>query len=244
MNGYTLIRNWYNFKFSHTEKVRHIHSDFYCYLVDQWNRLGQKKHFGLPTSMTMELLQIGSYNTYKKTLDDLIDWGFVELVKDSRNQHQSKIVALSINDEPTDKALDKATIKATDKATDKPTDTIIEQKNNITIEQHIPASGFDFLKALIGLGVDKQVAQDWIKVRFKLKASNTLTAFKKIEAEISKSGRDANWCITKAVEKSWRGFEAKWIENTKHQAQSKSAAHVHTGVQLEQVPTFKNKITL
>ena len=69
------------------------------------------------------------------------------MIKDSRNQHQSKIVALLLNDEATDKALDEATIKATDKATikatdkatdkptDKPTDTIIEQKNNRTIEQ-------------------------------------------------------------------------------------------------------------
>jgi hypothetical protein len=71
---------------------------------------------------------------------------------------------------------------------------------------------FDFLTSLLDLGVDKQVASDWMKVRAKLKASNTLTAFKKISAEINKSGRDANWCITKAVEKSWRGFEAGWIE--------------------------------
>jgi hypothetical protein len=79
-------------------------------------------------------------------------------------------------------------------------------------EQEKPTSGFDFLDSLIQLGVDKQVADDWIKVRAKHKASNTQTAFKKIVAEIEKSGRDANWCITKAVEKSWRGFEAEWVK--------------------------------
>jgi len=79
-------------------------------------------------------------------------------------------------------------------------------------KKDIPTSGFDFLDSLIQLGVDKQVATDWIKVRAKHKASNTQTAFKKIVAEIEKSGRDANWCITKAVEKSWRGFEAEWVK--------------------------------
>ena len=48
MNGYNLIRDWYNFKFDNPSKVKAIHSDFYCYLIDRWNRLGQKQEFGLP----------------------------------------------------------------------------------------------------------------------------------------------------------------------------------------------------
>ncbi len=128
MNGYDLTRNWYNFKFENISKVKAIHSDLYFYSVDLWNRLGQKKEFGLPTSVTMESLGIGSYNTYKKTLQDLIDFGFIKLIQDSKNQHQSKVVALSKIDKATDKPLD----KAHNKATDKPLDTINKQrtKNN------------------------------------------------------------------------------------------------------------------
>ena len=118
MNGYNLLRDWYNYKFSHPSKVKAIHSDMYCYLIDLWNRLGQKDEFGLPTQVTMEALGIGSYNTYKKTFEDLVEFGFVKLIADSKNQHQSRIVALSKNDkasdEAPDKALDKAHIKATD----------------------------------------------------------------------------------------------------------------------------------
>ena len=133
MNGYNLSRNWYNFKFDNPTKTNARHSDMYFYIVDLWNRLGQKSEFGLPTMVTMELLQIGSYNTYKKTLNDLIDFGFIKIIKESKNQHQSKIIALSKYDKATDKALDKAHNKATDKATD----TIIEQRtiNKETIEQ-------------------------------------------------------------------------------------------------------------
>ena len=132
MNGYNLIRNWYAFKFDNPSKCKAIHSDMYCYLVDLWNRLGQKNEFGLPTQMTMEVLGIGSYNTYKKALDSLIEFGFVIIVSDSINQHQSKVVALSNFDKATYKALDKATIKATDEATDKATDTIYKPINQVT----------------------------------------------------------------------------------------------------------------
>lgn len=132
MNGYNLIRDWYNFKFENPSKVKASHSDFYCYLIDRWNRLGQKHEFGLPTSVTMEALGIGSYNTYKKTLQDLIDFGFIKLVAESKNQHQSKVVALSKNDKAPDKALDEATNKAPDKATD----TITKQMNKGTNEQY------------------------------------------------------------------------------------------------------------
>lgn len=131
MNGYNLIRAWYNFRFENPSKTNARHSDLYCYLVDQWNRLGQKKEFGLPTFYTMECLGIGSYNTYKKTLSDLVAFGFIKIIKDSKNQHNSKIVALSNFDKALDKALDKATTKAVDKALD----TIDKQLNNETKEE-------------------------------------------------------------------------------------------------------------
>lgn len=129
MNGYNLLRDWFNFKFANPSKTKAIHSDFYCYLIDRWNRLGQKHEFGLPTSVTMEALGIGSYNTYKKTLNDLVEFGFVTIVSESKNQYQSKIVAISKNDKANDKALDEANNKATD--------TIYKQENNRTIEQDI-----------------------------------------------------------------------------------------------------------
>ena len=135
MNGYNLSRDWYSFKFENIGKVKAIHSDMYFYIIDLWNRLGQKENIGLPTSVTMECLGIGSYNTYKKTLQDLIDFGFIKLIQESKNQYSSKIIAISKTDKATDKALDKATIKATDKALDKATDTIDKQMNKGTKEQ-------------------------------------------------------------------------------------------------------------
>jgi len=139
MNGYQLTRNWYNYKFENPDKVRHVHSDMYFYIVDLWNRLGQKEKIGLPTSFTMNALGIGSYNTYKKALKELIDFGFIREISESRNQYQSRIIALSINDKATNKALDSALSindKATDETPDEATDSIIEQKNNRTINNN------------------------------------------------------------------------------------------------------------
>jgi hypothetical protein len=112
MNGYNLTRAWYDYKFENPSKCKHVHSDLYFYCVDLWNRLGNKKEFGLPTSITMENVGISSYNTYKKAIQDLVDFGFIVIVKKSINQHHSTIVALSKIDEAIDKAKDKAHIKA------------------------------------------------------------------------------------------------------------------------------------
>jgi hypothetical protein len=136
MNGYNLTRKWYNFKFENPDITKSIHSDLYFYIIDLWNRLGHKDKIGLPTNTTMQCLNIGSYNTYKKTLDDLIEFGFIILICDSKNQHKSKVIALSKNDEATDEALD----KAIDKASDEASDTIIKLLNNniykLIIENH------------------------------------------------------------------------------------------------------------
>ena len=135
MNGYDLSRDFFAFKFENTNKIKANHTELYFYIIDLWNRLGQKKDFGLPTSVTMECLGIGSYNTYKKTLNDLIEFGFIILISDSKNQYQSKVIAISNFDKALDKALDKATIKALDKAPDKALDSIDKQINNITNKQ-------------------------------------------------------------------------------------------------------------
>jgi hypothetical protein len=160
MNGYDLSREFFAYKFENSNKIKANHTELYFYIIDLWNRLGQKKEFGLPTSVTMECLGIGSYNTYKKTLNDLIEIGFIKLISDSKNQHYSKVIAISNFDKALDKALDKATIKAVDKAPDKAVDSIDKQINNITNKQinniykqfaHLKIS-FDEFDKLLNLG--------------------------------------------------------------------------------------------
>lgn len=83
---------------------------------------------------------------------------------------------------------------------------------NISINPLTPAK-FSFLEALVGLGVSKETAQSWMQVRKVKKMVNTEIAFRAIEREIAKSGREAEECVRLAVVKSWGGFKAEWMEN-------------------------------
>lgn len=75
------------------------------------------------------------------------------------------------------------------------------------------SKNFDFKTSIIDLGVEKQIAEDWMKVRAKKKAANTKTAFNAIKKQIEISGVPANECVKIAAEKSWQGLKAEWIIN-------------------------------
>lgn len=92
-----------------------------------------------------------------------------------------------------------------------------EDNKDINISSSIKGR-FDFLKSLIALGVKEQTARDWMQVRKEKKASNTETAFRKIEQEIAKSGASAEDCIRMSAECSWAGFKAEWMHNRQQKA--------------------------
>ena len=115
MSGYELSRIWFDWCFENPERISPNHSALYFFCIEHCNRLGWKDKFGLPTTMAMEALGIKSYNTYKKTLTELVDFGFIKMVEVSKNQYSSNIVALSFFNKALDKALDKALIKHTSK---------------------------------------------------------------------------------------------------------------------------------
>ena len=110
-NGYELSRAWFDFCFLNPEKIVPNHGALFFFCIEHCHRLGWKPKFGLPTEMAKEAIGIRSYNTYSKTLESLIEWGFIILVEKSKNQYSSNIVALSIPDKAVNKALDKATVK-------------------------------------------------------------------------------------------------------------------------------------
>lgn len=112
---FTLLRNWFNWCFENPEKISPNHTALYVFCIEHCNRLGWKEKFGLPTTMAMEAIGIKSYNTYKKTINDLVAFGFVKMIEVSKNQYSANIIAISKNDKAFNKALDKATAKHTSK---------------------------------------------------------------------------------------------------------------------------------
>jgi len=80
-----------------------------------------------------------------------------------------------------------------------------------TEKKEIYKERFDFLTALIGIGVAKETAQEWLQVRKTKRLTNTRIAFDKTADEILKSGMSAEECIRICVENSWGGCKAEWM---------------------------------
>lgn len=104
MSGYELSRQWFTYCLDNPDRVKPIHTALYFWIVETFNRFDWKSKVGLPTDHAMEVLGIKSYKTYGHTLNDLVEFGFVEMVEKSRNQYSSNIVALVKNTKATTKA--------------------------------------------------------------------------------------------------------------------------------------------
>ena len=153
MNDYfKLLWNFWDFAFDNPEKIKANHCALYCFIVEHCNRLGWKSKFGLPTTMAKDAIGIRSYNTYIQTLNDLVNFGFIELVEKSTNQYSSNIIALSNFNKASSKALDKAFIKHDTKQSES-ISSIDKQVtiNNIQVYRafaHLSLSVDDFHKLL------------------------------------------------------------------------------------------------
>mgnify|MGYP000029409319 FL=1 len=138
MNIYQLSRIWFDFAFENPHKIKPQHAAIYFFAIEHCNRLGWKKVFGFPTSMVLEAIGMKSYGSYKKYLEELVEYGFIIMHEYSKNQYSSNIIELNFNVKALDKALDKAFIKHTTKqseSTQQSNDSIDKQINNVPINQ-------------------------------------------------------------------------------------------------------------
>ena len=70
------------------------------------------------------------------------------------------------------------------------------------------------MTALAELGVDPQVALDWIAVRKAKKSpAPTKTAIDGVVREAAKAGLTVDAALRVCCEKSWVGFDAAWLAN-------------------------------
>lgn len=116
-----------------------------------------------------------------------------ELAKSRKPSHSEKTVAkLAVND------------------TDTVNDTVIVNDiKNIDI----PPTAFSMYRSLLDLGAEKQLINDWLKVRKTKKATNTKTALYGFISQVEKSNKDLNSILKICIENSWSGFKVSWLEN-------------------------------
>ena len=135
MNSYELSRSFTDWCFANPEKVKPIHYAIYFFAIEHCNRLGWKDKFGSPSQMVMEAIGVKNWRTYSNGLDELVEFGFIEMVEISKNQYSSNIIAIVKNTKAHTKALDKALSKHIQKHSTKhsqSTVSIDKQLNNIT----------------------------------------------------------------------------------------------------------------
>ena len=69
---------------------------------------------------------------------------------------------------------------------------------------------FEPLAALLALGVDDQVAADWLAVRKAKRAALTQTALDDVVAEAGKAGISVAQAVRICAARGWQGFRASW----------------------------------
>jgi hypothetical protein len=131
-NGYELSTNWFEFLKNNVSMVKTNHSALYNYIIHKANKLGWPAEFGLPSENSMHASGFNNYKSYKRTLDDLVDFGVIRLIQESKNQHTSTVIALVNLSKADTKALPKqslSTDQSKAKAMTKAVPTYINSKN-------------------------------------------------------------------------------------------------------------------
>ncbi len=93
-DGYSLSRQWFDFVENNPGTITPAHAALWFWLIELNNRLKWVKEFGVPTDRTLKMIGTKSFNTYKKIMTDLIEWGFVKQLSKSKNQHTANIYSL------------------------------------------------------------------------------------------------------------------------------------------------------
>lgn len=99
-----------------------------------------------------------------------------------------------------------------------------EKKEEEKKEDIIKVEKFSFKESLLSHGFDKDLIDDWLKVRRTKKASNTETALKAFLNEVKKSGSDKNEILKFCVERDWKGFKVEWLENEKNKSNGQTVS--------------------
>jgi len=90
-----------------------------------------------------------------------------------------------------------------------------ETETETETDTQAKAAVFCFKTELLNLGVNAELADDWMKVRKAKKATNTKTAFSSFLREVEKAGWNVADAVSHCAEKDWKGFTAEWVKDVK-----------------------------
>lgn len=144
LNGYALTKSWFAYAFENPEAFNPTDHALYFWVIECANSNGWKHKFSFGAKSAMEVLGIGSYNTYKKSFDKLVEHGFIKVVRKSPNHYQAAIISVSqidilsdtlryiVSDTLTDVLSDELTAKVSD--TNIKLETVNNKPKTVNIE--------------------------------------------------------------------------------------------------------------
>lgn len=141
------------------------------------------------------------------------------------------------NGNPT-KGLDKGKHKGSHKEVQEKVQVQEEEKGKE--EKILTPTAFSFYKSLISIGAESKLANEWLAVRKKKKATDTETAFDGFVREMNKGGLDINSTLRICIEKSWSGLNAKWLDGLKVESKPLQGESLEDKARREYIESFKN----
>jgi len=212
MNSYDLSRNFCNWAFENPEKIKPIHYAIYFFSIEHCNRLGWKDKFGLPSQMVMEAIGVKNWRTYSAGLNDLVEFGFIEMIETSKNQYSSNIIAIVNFTKADTKALDKALQKHGTKQGQSIV-SIDKQETNNKEQETNP-------KAIL--------LNEWIEYRKQIKKKLSEATINKLKDEMNNySDEKCRFVINASISNGWQGlFWDKYVEKSEAPKQQKSIEQI------------------
>ena len=172
----------------------------------------------------MESLELISSNNSETFNKQLMNFSGKYAIKKEKNR--KRILEWREKQE----VIENVTCNKTVRNNDKVNKSKVNKSKVNKIEENIESENvFNFQKSLINFGIEKTLVSEWLVIRKNKKLTNTQTSFNAIQREISKSNKTPNECIKIAVEKSWGGFEAAWLQNIKTNNNNKTGITNLTG---------------
>lgn len=209
LDYFKLMRDFWDYAFKNPEIIKPNHCAIYAFAVEHCNRLGWKEKFGFPTSMVLDAVGIKSYSVYKKSFDELVDFGFFEVIEYSKNQYSANIIALKENSKASVKALDKAFVKHSIKQAESIDQSILQRtKSIIKQDTNIPLKPLKQISKNEIFGREILESESWVET---ISMQNKITP-----DEVSKWIDDFNKKLiseidTKISKKDYASHFARWL---------------------------------
>jgi hypothetical protein len=130
---------------------------------------------------------------------NILNWDKRQFISDSSAERVARHRAKS-----KEQVKQPCNVTVTPPDTDTDTDTDTEQIH----KKHTP------IAMLMAMGVSKQLASDWLKVRKEKKSAPTQTAFDAIKTHAEKNGMTFSEAVLIATENNWAGFNVNWMNKS------------------------------